>query len=207
MRMTKLVLIVILTVIAAFAPVAAFAGVEITPFAGYTWGGQFVDSYTNTELDVKETNNYGVMLDINQDQQSQIELYFSRQNSQLKAKNGLFTGSPLFDLNIEYYHIGGTYSPSMSGNVRGFVVGTIGATYMDPQKSGLDSLTKFSFSLGGGVKLYVTKNIGFRLEGRWFGTIFDGSGAVFCTNGACAVNVQGNLFSQFVANGGLILAF
>ena len=184
------------------------ANFELTPFAGYTWGGQFSDSVTSTTLEVKETNNYGVMLDIKQDEQSQIELYISRQASQLKASNALFTGNPLFDLDIEYYHIGGTYAPSADpGKVRGFLVGTLGATHMVPQGSGLDSLTKFSLSLGGGVKLYATDRIGLRLEGRWFGTLFDGSGSAFCTSGTCAINVQGDLFSQFVANAGLIVAF
>jgi opacity protein-like surface antigen len=194
--------------VAALFPIsAAAAGFEITPFAGYTWGGQFTDSVTGTTLEVKESNNYGIMLDFNQDPQSQIELYFSRQSSQLRANTSTFTGNPLFDLDIEYYHIGGTYAPMDSGKIKGFVAGSLGATHMVPQGAGLDSVTKFSFSLGGGVKLYATEHIGFRLEGRWFGTFFDGSGSAFCTNGACAVNVQGDLFSQFVANAGVIIAF
>ena len=208
MGMMRLAAIAAIAVIAAFSPIKAMAaGFELTPFAGYTWGGQFTDSVTNATLEVKETNNYGVMVDINQDPQSQIELYFSNQSSQLKANTSQFTGNQLFDLDIQYYHVGGTYSPSESGKVRGFVVGTLGATHMVPQGAGYDSLTKFSLSLGGGVKFYATEHIGLRLEGRWFGTFFDGSGSAFCTNGACAINVQGDLFSQFVANAGLIIAF
>jgi len=208
MRTSRLAIIAVIAVTAVVLPcVANAAGFEITPFAGYTWGGQFSDSMTNANLNVKETNNYGIMLDINQDPQSQIELYFSNQSTQLHASQGVFTGHPLFNLDIQYYHIGGTYSPSDPGKIRGFLAGSLGATHMVPQGPGLDSLTKFSLSLGGGVKLYVTDHIGFRLEGRWFGTLFDGSGSAFCANGACAINVQGSLFSQFVANAGLIIAF
>ncbi len=207
MRKMKLAAIAAL-VIAIFPPITALAAeFEITPFAGYTWGGQFSDLETNTTLEVKESSNYGVMLDINQDEQSQIEVYFSHQASRLQAKNGLFTGNPLFDLDIEYYHIGGTYALAASEKVKGFLVGTLGATRMVPQGPGLDTLTKFSLSLGGGVKLFATNHIGLRLEGRWFGTLFDGSGSAFCSSGACAINVQGSLFSQFVANAGLIIAF
>ncbi len=207
MGKTRLAAIVTL-VIAIFPPITALAaGFEITPFAGYTWGGQFSDTETNTTLEVKEANSYGVILDVNQDEQSQIELYYSHQASRLNAKSGLFTGNPLFDLDIEYYHIGGTYTLAASEKVKGFVVGTLGATHMVPQGSGLDTLTKFSLGLGGGVKLFATDHIGLRLEGRWFGTLFDGSGSAFCSSGACAINVQGSLFSQFVANAGLIIAF
>ena len=210
MRTTRLAALAAMALLAAFLPLPAIGGdLEITPFAGYTWGGQFSDSVTGNTLKVDETANYGVMVDVKQDEQAQIELYFSRQATQLKADRGLFTGNPLFDLDIEYYHIGGTYSPDSDdfGKAKPFVVGTLGATHMVPQGPGLDALTKFSLSLGGGVKLYATDRVGLRLEGRWFGTLFNGSGSAFCTSGTCAIHVQGDLFSQFVANAGLIIAF
>jgi opacity protein-like surface antigen len=188
--------------------------VEITPFAGYTWGGQFTDSITDTTLNVDEGANYGVMVDINmedtnqedQAERAQVELYFSHQATSLRTDNGLFTGNPLFDLHIDYYHIGGTYGEDY-GRVWPFLVGTLGVTHMVPQGPGLDSLTKFSLSLGGGVKLFATDRVGLRLEGRWFGTLFNGSSSVFCSDGKCAINVQGDMFSQFVANAGIIITF
>jgi opacity protein-like surface antigen len=205
--MTGMAAFVIMVLMAAFSPLPAIAGnFEITPFAGYTWGGEFNDSVTGAKLTVDETSNYGVIVDISQKEQTQIELYFSHQATQLKASSGPFTGNPLFDLDIDYYHLGGTYGFD-SESVRPFLVGTLGVTHMVPQGPGLDDLTKFSLSLGGGVKLFATDHIGLRLEGRWFGTLFNGSGSAFCTGGKCAINVQGDLFSQFVANAGLIVAF
>ncbi len=211
MRTLRLAALSAMALIAAFSPFPANAGdFEITPFAGYTWGGEFDDSVTGARLKVNETGNYGVMvdinMDINQDQQSQIELYFSHQATQLKSDNGPFTGNPLFDLDINYYHLGGTYGMDY-GKIKPFLVGTLGVTHMVPQGPGLDALTKFSLSLGGGVKLFATDHIGFRFEGRWFGTLFNGSGSAFCTTGTCAINVQGDLFSQFVTNAGIIIAF
>ena len=55
--------------------------------------------------------------------------------------------------------------------------------------------------------MYLTEHVGIRLDARWFGTLFNGSGSAFCSGGACAINVQGDMFSQFVANGGIIVAF
>jgi opacity protein-like surface antigen len=207
MKTLRLAVLAVVAIVTAFAPVPAMAGdFEITPFAGYTWGGQFSDSVTGTTLKVKETANYGVMVDIKQDEQSQIELYFSHQATQLQSDSGPFTGNPLFNLDIDYYHLGGTYGAD-SGKARPFLVGTLGVTHMVPQGAGLDALTKFSLSLGGGVKLFATDRVGFRLEGRWFGTLFNGSGSAFCTSGTCAINVQGDLFSQFVANAGVFIIF
>ncbi len=207
MRTRRLAALAAMVLIAAFSPFPAIAAdFEITPFTGYTWGGQFNDSETGARLKVNETADYGVMVDINLDQQSQVELYFSHQATKLKADNGLFTGNPLFDLDINYYHLGGTYGMDY-GKIKPFLVGTLGVTHMVPQGPGLDALTNFSLSLGGGVKLFATDHIGLRLEGRWFGTLFNGSGSAFCTTGTCAINVQGDLFSQFVANAGIIIAF
>ena len=55
--------------------------------------------------------------------------------------------------------------------------------------------------------MYLTEHVGFRLEGRWLGTLVSTFGGMFCSNGACLVTVQGDVFSQYVANAGVILAF
>jgi len=207
MRITMVYFLALFLIVGmALSPSAKAADFEITPFAGYTWGGEFNDSLTGTKLTIDENTNYGIALDFKQADDSQIELYFSQQATKLKAKSSTFVGNPLFDLDIDYIHIGGTYG-DFTGKIKPFMVGTLGVTHMIPKGEGLDSLTKFSLSLGGGVKLFVTDNIGLRLEGRWFGTFFDGSGEAFCTNGACAIKVQGDVFSQFVANAGVVLAF
>jgi len=189
------------------SPVRA-ADFEITPFAGYTTGGEFTNAETGNTLRFDETSSYGIMLDFRQagDSDSWIEVYLSRQQTKLKADQGLFVGNPLLDVNVEYYHIGGTYGQA-TGKIRPFVVGTFGATHMVPKQGGLDSETKFSLSLGGGVRLYLTEHVGIRLDARWFGTLFNGSGGVFCSNGACLVTVQGDVLSQYTANAGIILAF
>ena len=185
---------------------ASAAEFEITPFAGYTTGGDFKDAQTGTSLSFDDTSSYGIMLDIKQEEDSWVELYFSHQQTRLRADQGPFFGNPLFNVDIDYYHIGGTYGEA-TGNVRPFVVATIGATRMVPQGADLHTETKLSLSLGGGMKLYLTNHLGIRLDARWFGTFFNGSGSVFCSGGACLVNVQGNVLSQVSANAGVILAF
>jgi len=85
------------------------------------------------------------------------------------------------------------------------VAGGLGLTYLDPEKG--NSETEFSFSLGVGIKLMLSEWIGLRFEGRGFGTFTDGNGAVFCSNGYCAAARSGDMFWQFSAFSGLILAF
>jgi len=206
-RVFRLFVSILITGMAMTTPASA-ADFEVTPFAGYTMGGEFTNAETGNTLSFDETSSYGIMLDFRQagDSDSWIEVYLSRQQTKLKADQGLFVGNPLLDVNVEYYHIGGTYGQA-TGKIRPFVVGTFGATHMVPKQDGLDSETKFSLSLGGGVRLYLTEHVGIRLDARWFGTLFNGSGGVFCSNGACLVTVQGDVLSQYTANAGIILAF
>ena len=202
-----------LALIAALLPVSAMAGnVEITPFAGYTGGGDFTNTATGKSISFQDTSSYGDMLDFKQagdplqPGSSWIELYVSKQQTKLKTNQASLPAGPTLDVDVEYYHLGGTYGEA-TGKVQPYVAGTFGATHMVPKQAGFDSETKFSLSLGGGVKLYLTEHVGLRLDARWFGTLFNGSGGVFCSNGACLVTVQGNALSQYTANAGLILAF
>jgi len=198
--------------ITALLPVSASAAeIEITPFAGYTMGGQFTDAVTGKTLSFDDTSSYGIMVDFKQPLdkeggESWIELYYSRQQTRLKADQGPFVSNPLFDVNVEYFHLGGTYGQA-TGKMKLFLVGTFGATHLTPEGEGLHAETKFSLSLGGGVKLYLTERVGIRLDARWFGTLFNGSGSAFCSGGACLINVQGDVLSQYSANAGVILAF
>jgi opacity protein-like surface antigen len=208
MKLRRKMFLAALVLMATAIPGYVFAAdFEITPFAGYTWGGEFIDTQTGDKLTASENSSYGVMLDFKSTNESQIELYFSRQATRLVQKSSTFTGTSLFDLNIDYYHIGGTALMG-EGKVKPFVVGTLGATRMAPTGSDNEAVTKFSLGLGGGVKILFTDNIGLRLEGRWFGTLFDGSGQAFCSSGGqCLIKVQGDVFSQFVANAGIIIGF
>jgi opacity protein-like surface antigen len=191
---------------------AQAAGVELTPFIGYTGGGDFTNTVTGQSLSLDETSSYGIILgfkqapDPKQPGTAWLELYLSRQQTQLRFGSAASFVKPSLDLDIEYYHIGGTYGQA-EGKVQPFVAGTFGATRMVPQQYGLSSETKFSLTLGGGVKLYLTDHVGIRLEGRWLGTVVSANGGMFCSNGACLVTVQGDMFSQYTANAGLILAF
>ena len=76
-------------------------------------------------------------------------------------------------------------------------------TYLRPERG--DSEARFSFNLGGGVKIPLTEHVGLRFEGRALGTLFNGSGSVFCGGDSCAISVKGDLFWQFTAFTGVVI--
>ncbi len=179
-------------------------GAEITPFAGFRFGGSFEDNTTGLELDVDEGESFGIILDVRATHETEYELFYSVQKTQLKG-DGLLAGDPLFDLDIHYLHIGGTYL-FPGEKVRPFIGGGLGLTYFSPDGPGLDSEVYFSLSLGGGAKIPISKRVGLRFEARGFLTILPDDTDIFCVSSggaACAVRVQGDVFGQVLLLGGI----
>ncbi|MFI4941201.1 MAG: hypothetical protein ACHP7O_12780, partial [Burkholderiales bacterium] len=96
--------------------------VEVAPFVGHVYGGSFEDANTLSTFEVQDASSYGLMLDFDTEPDKQIEVFLSRQDTRLTT-TGTFTGNPLFDLTIDYYHIGGLYMLPDFERVRPFVSG------------------------------------------------------------------------------------
>lgn len=177
---------------------------EITPLLGYTTGGDFEDYLTVADFEVDGSKSYGIILGIPGPKDTQYEFFYSHQPTTLMRDGGDLASTPLFDLDINYFHVGGTFGKG-SEKVKPYVVGGLGVTYLEPESG--KSETGFSLSLGGGIKVNLSDHFGLRFEGRGLGTFIEDNGAVFCRNGNCVVGVSGDVFWQFSAFSGLILAF
>lgn len=145
---------------------------EITPFIGYQFGGDFVDRWGDDDVidsDIDESPNYGLMVNIGVIHGFQIELLYSRQDSEL-VPDRWYDNPYARDITVEYYHAGGLYQWKFD-KVVPYVAGSMGATRFDPDRLGSD--TKFSWSAGGGVKLMFNPHVGLRLDGRFYSTYID----------------------------------
>jgi len=180
--------------------------VEFTPFYGYMFSGGLKDADTGEEFEIDDSDYYGGMLDFRLSEMTQLEFFFSRQETELESDEGLFTGHTLFDLDVDYYHIGGTYL-ILDGPWQPFVVGTLGVTSLNPSASGTDSLTRFSIGFGGGVRYVPTKHLGLYLAGRGFLTFIEGDTLWHSESGATTIVIDANGLWQFQLQAGLIFAF
>jgi len=179
-------------------------GLEITPYAGYTIGGSFEDNTTGTTLDVKEGGNFGLVLGLPDTPETQYEFFYGFQRTKVTG-GGTFGGGTLFDLDIHYLHLGGTYM-FPGDKVLPFISGGLGATHFVPHGSGLNQKTYFSLSLGGGVKIPISGHVGLRFEGRGFLTILPDTTEIFCVSSggaACNVKVQGDVLGQLLLMAGI----
>jgi hypothetical protein len=196
----------------AGAPAAHADGVraEITPFGGYRFGGDFdyVDSDTEElkSSDLESGGSWGIDLGLYRDQTSFYELLYSTQEVSFDADDPTLED---VDVTTQYYHVGGTvFFPAEQWLVP-FLSFTLGATQFSAD--GFDSETKFSASLGGGLRLPFTDNFGATLGLRGYLTFVDSDTDFFCYSGgedsACLVRSSGSTFFQGEATLGLTLRF
>jgi len=184
------------------------SGWEFTPFAGIHLGGSFEDNTTGADLDAKDGGVFGFILGIPDEPDTRYEFLYAFQRTKLEG-GGALGGEPLFDLDVHYFHLGGSYRIPTGGKVRPFVAGGLGATHFAPRGNGPDAKTYFSVSLGGGAMVPVSGRVSLRLEGRGFLTVLPDDTEVFCVSSggaACRVDVRGDVFGQFLLTAGIVFS-
>jgi hypothetical protein len=177
---------------------------EMSPFYGYRFGGGVEDPLTGQKFGFEDAPAYGLFLDVapRPDSPTKLELLWSRQDSSVDLQG--LGGLGKVNLSIDQIQIGGT---AEMGNkrLRGYVSLLAGATYYSTEGYGSDTL--FSLGLGGGVKLFLSKNLALRADLRGFCTIADSSGGFISTGGSTLVVFRGSGIWQGQATVGLSLAF
>ena len=197
------------------APAAARGQmVEITPVAGYRFGGGFTTAAgiepaaTAVDFEVEDAASFGVHLGVRVAEDGELELLYSRQDTRL-GTDGLFTGQPLFALALETWQAGGNYLFGEEGSrLRPYIGVGLGITRLLPEPADLQDETRFSASFAGGVKVWLGRHVGLRFEARGFFTVLESEGNAFCgTGGECLVHAKGSDISQGEARAGLVLRF
>ncbi|MCK5394631.1 MAG: outer membrane beta-barrel protein [Gammaproteobacteria bacterium] len=176
-----------------------------TPFAGFRISDSLEDELMEETIDVDETSSFGFILSMRRDRLATYDLYFSRQDTAIIPRSAGVAGTPL-DIRIDYFHLGGTVDYEVD-KLRPFATGGLGIARISPANDIFGTETKFSFSLGGGVKVPITEKVGLRFEARALGITTSGDRRVLCANGQCVAQFEGSLFLQFEASVGLSIAF
>ena len=185
---------------------------EFTPFVGGRLGGEFevTDTEgTDSSVDLGSGESYGIDLGLYRDSQSFYELLYSTQSTNFDSNDPALDG---VDLRIDYLQFGGTiFYPVDSDFFVPYLSLTIGATLMEPDRSGYDSETKFSGSLGGGVRIPFNDHIALNLGLRGYLTFVSSDTDLFCVsnsqNAGCLVRSSGSTFFQGEGQVGLSIRF
>jgi hypothetical protein len=183
---------------------------EITPFAAYRMGGSFdaqdADGEPSGSADLEDGSSWGLDLGLYADSTGMYELLYSRRTAPLERSDPLLSN---VDVTTEYYHIGGTRFYPGEQWVVPYLSLTIGATRFSAD--GYSSETKFSGSIGGGLRLPFNDNFAATLGLRGYLTATESDTSYFCKSvngeGSCLLVSSGSTMFQTEAMLGLTARF
>jgi hypothetical protein len=221
---TRVVLFAVAATLAGVASASAqlrSGTVEINPFAGYLFGGEITHRGVyypvypcnnpgcqgqDANVDVDDDVTYGGRIGYNFSSLFEAEFQYSQTNTQFVARP--FNGPDVNfgDLKIEYFLGYMTFNFGHGRVVPYFTIGA-GAANLIPNIAGSFSTSevRYTGSLGGGVKLFLTPHFGLRFDGRAYSTYLGNNSHVYCNpNGFCTNQTW---LTNGDVNGGFIIAF
>jgi outer membrane beta-barrel protein len=152
--------------------------VEISPFAGYLFGGEFERGSTSLfgfEVEADDDATFGLRLGYNLTDTFEMEFQASRTETEFVTDDDeLFDPDDeesFGDLTIDYFMGYGTFNFGRRRAVPYITVGA-GVARLDPDIPGTNARkdTRFTASVGIGVKAFVNPHFGFRFDGRGYAT-------------------------------------
>lgn len=185
---------------------------EIMPFVGTRIGGGFdVEAQTtgeSTSVDLDSGASYGVDLGLYANDRGFYELLYSSQETSLDSRDPALRG---VDVRIDHLQVGGTAFFPQDTFFVPYLSLTLGAAFLQPQQGPYDSETKFSASLGAGLRFPVNERFSVSLGLRGYLTVLEADTGLFCISDAdgasCLVESSGDTFFQTEAQLGLNLRF
>ncbi len=175
----------------------------ISPMYGYRFGGELQNPGTGATYNFKDAPAYGLILDYApMDYYGRFELLWSRQDTSVDfhGNNGLGN----LDVTIDVIQVGGECEYG-TDRLRGYVSAHVGATHYS--SDGYGDETKFSFGIGGGAKVFLSKKFYLRADLRGFCTVTDGEGSFIYANGVTVAAFRGSAFWQGQVSGGVGFTF
>ncbi len=177
-----------LVLVGLSSPAFAQPKVEVSGFIGWSFNdgvsfdGIPVNGSVYTKADPADAVSYGFTFGVYVTPQAEIEFLWNRQPSSLEV-----TGSgPMLaaDMNLDNYHA------AFSGRT-------------------VDGMAKFSWAFGGGVKAFVSENIGFKGTFRWTPTYIKTEGEGWWCDPWWGCYPVGSVYyaNQIEFSGGIVARF
>lgn len=185
---------------------------EVTPYFGTKFGGRIVFA-NNPFVDfdkIKSSADYGALFGYNVWDTFQLEFMWNRQPTTISEHNiSTNTFSFLANTNIDMYQFDLVYPfRNPEAKLRPFFVGGMGWTHFGNGDKTIGFSNRFSYNLGGGVKYYLTRVVGLRLDVRYSPTRTTPTQSVQCDQfGNCFTVRTSNHAKQGQANLGLVFRF
>jgi len=177
---------------------------DITPLIGYRTSMTFPigqdgqETSSNVIFDARPS--YGIAVGGRLNEEDLIEFRWARQDSHVHTEGSVPSANEKAVL--EQFQGDFTHEYILDDWplwARPFVMGSVGATHIGNGSN--SSFTRFSFGLGGGIKIYFNRHVGLRMQGEWLPIVVNPEVTTFVCGGGCVVHLSGTVVSQgeFVA--------
>lgn len=187
--------------LAAHTREADAQGVELMPFSGYRFGGDFFELATGQPVDTDGAPAVGVVVNVPLSNGMQVEAMVTQQRATVPIAVGPFSRAATQRVTVGNAQVGGLQE-LLGGRVRPFLTGMVGLTRY---ASEIDSEVRFSVGAGGGVKLFPARRVGLRLDGRVFTTFVDADlRFLACSPGTCVTALHVNMVWQAEFTAGIV---
>ena len=197
-----------MTCIALGATVMATAhranAAEISGMAGYQFGGQIETS--GGDIEVNDGLGYIAEIEfpLKFKTGTSLMLMWGMHPTNLQLNTG-GTKVDLGDMTAHYWHGGLLYNLRTDNpDLVPFTQVGLGATQLNPENG--ESMTKFSFGLGAGLKYAVNPKVKIRLQGELYATMLTSDAWVGVGTGGASIGLGGNALLQGALMGGVTLA-
>jgi len=186
------------------APQLSAQGIEVEPFAGYRFGGDFFELVAGRPVDIDGAMARGAVLNVPVSNGLQFEGMFTHQRADIWVPSAALLPPTPWQVSVDHWQ-GGALQELGAGRARPFMTISVGLTRYAVEA---DSEYRLALSGGGGAKLFPTESLGFRVDGRVFATVIDTAGtAVACAPGACFFSIHANVVWQAEFTAGIIVRF
>jgi|SRR5271169_303444 len=194
----------------------AQARFEVTPFVGYETSASYPVTITTgpvgtdpiDRLRVNDSLAFGTFLDYSLTENFQAEFMWNRNNTWYSAHD-ILTNSYInaYHSDIDQFQFGGLYMFRNSEvKLRPYLAASLGFTH-DSNGNGTPDRTEFSYSLGGGVKYYLSRHIGLRGDIRYLPTYGSSSNELYCGPFGCYYANVSHYLNRGSFTGGIVFKF
>jgi hypothetical protein len=187
---------------------------DFTPFAGYRTSMTFpVEPHVtgmNPRVVLDASPSFGFSFGFRllpNREEDLVEFRWARQDSYVHTEE-ITPAPPQQRVVLNQFHGDFSHEPFIEEWphwAKPYILGSIGATHLSSTTSAI-SFTRFSFGLGGGIRFYASRHLGFKIQAEWLPVVASPNVAFVCGAG-CLIHVGGNATSQGEAFAGTFLRF
>jgi hypothetical protein len=201
---TTVVLAAVAYLLAGSASALRAQSLEVMPFGGYRFGGDFFELAAEHRLDEDGAPAAGFVVNVPLSDGLQFEALVTHQSAQVTIPASAFAPRTRTRTTVDTVQGGGLQEFS-GGRIRPFATGMLGLTRYAADGN---SEVRLTVGAGGGVKLFPLSHLGLRLDGRVYTTFIDADMTFLaCAPGRCAAALHVSTVWQAEFTAGVVVRF